>query len=1344
MSAPKFIGVNRNHALFESHGKSVIVNTKSLTASIVTDTFDTSTLKKDVEPQAVWTEIAAAAEKRENAPSHISLSESNRRTYTVPKRVVRAAEATLRNNSLDGQLVPGQLTETSRYIATLLSSGEQVTCSDVLWCSRFFENNTKETAMSHDTWMAWGGEEGRRWSENLSTRLDYDAVVADAGAYETPGVQDFVEGDESTRTFWAMLDKPLGQYANQLFKLTESGTWQAWGNGDWIECADEPKPSPRFIELDDDAALYLAGALFDAPDTPIDLRTPNPHAWDLAVTARDNIDWTLADRVLAAGLPADDYTPEERSANADGQLRDANGRFAEVGAQGAIKSSGIAGTILAADTGTKIITVKGDDGNTYEVPADDFEVGAEAHPKVDPAQAKDSVDFTGILAPTKQPPVPSARLSTDPSVLGPVEINDTIDAWSAAVNELRQEKAKDFKKLLDGEEEIAETPVVAAAGDDVPVEPAPNPTPDSSDVDPIYFAIVEKDDPQAVMDLISLVPATAVSNEPKTFRRSGGKWVEAPEVLQDLRSATPPPVIQLDADQYADVIAQVDMSGASSPAPEDTDPDIGTQTVTAAGGADRNRGNAEELRRYWTHGEGAAKIRWGTPGDFDRCVRLLSKHLGERAKGYCNLRHKDAIGIYPPTHAKNEASVEVETTDDLPQEIVDALIEVNQLPDDEFNALVAAGGADRNKGNAEELRKYWTVGAGGMKIRWNTGGDWTRCVRLLSKHLGPRAKGYCALRHREMTGMWPGDKKNREMASESLTAGGEPMFSDDYLKTYPEVLRASADFAAVEAAKMRVFGVGSVGKQPVIPNDEPEAVTPDREGKAFKIPLLIPEGLATGDGRTFGKGSLGIRSLPLPLLWQINTGEGHNGAVLVGRIDKVERTPDGLGNAYGVFDTGPYGQEAQRLVENKMLRWGSADLDKFEIDEHKSDEESGKMFIKKGRLMGWTLVPKPAFQECTIELLDNNYEENEMPIDTTSPVMASASIAQAIPVEPPTTWFERPILNGPTPITVTDEGQVFGHIATWDTDHIGHTQTSVRAPRSASGYAYFHTGVVRTAEGKDIKVGQLTLAGGHASLHADALSAQKHYDDTASAIADVHAGEDSYGIYVSGALRPGATPEQIRSLRASAPSGDWRAINHRLELVAVCQVNVPGFPVPRNMTAGGAMTSLVAAGSATLLEMQRNQHSTYDETVALSAKQRLWKAMGIDDYIASFAVSDEKREEAKKKGHALPDGSFPINTPEDLRKAIQAYGRAEESKKAKVRRHIVKRARALDKADKIPSNWKEASLSNKAIAHRDQYDAMVASAQAEKVAALRARVFPPSAEELSAQVEAARARISKK
>lgn len=67
------------------------------------------------------------------------------------------------------------------------------------------------------------------------------------------------------------------------------------------------------------------------------------------------------------------------------------------------------------------------------------------------------------------------------------------------------------------------------------------------------------------------------------------------------------------------------------------------------------------------------------------------------------------------------------------------------------------------------------------------------------------------------------------------------------------------------------------------------------------------------------------------------------------------------------------------------------------------------------------------------------------------------------------------------------------------------------------------------------------------------------------------------------------------------------------------------------------------------------------------------------------AFSPEKRKDLAKQGMALPDGSFPIVTEEDLKNAIMAFGRAKS--KAAAKRHIMKRARALKRSDLIPENW---------------------------------------------------------
>ncbi|MDT3438350.1 hypothetical protein [Pseudofrankia sp. BMG5.37] len=191
-----------------------------------------------------------------------------------------------------------------------------------------------------------------------------------------------------------------------------------------------------------------------------------------------------------------------------------------------------------------------------------------------------------------------------------------------------------------------------------------------------------------------------------------------------------------------------------------------------------------------------------------------------------------------------------------------------------------------------------------------------------------------------------------------------------------------------------------------------------------------------------------------------------------------------------------------------------------------------------------------------------------------------ALTAAAAPIEPPAAWFANPGLRAPTPLTVTAEGRVYGHLAAWDTCHTGMSGRCVTPPRSTSSYSQFRTGAVLTAEGTEVPVGHLTAGTGHAPVEAsipvgDVVS---HYDHTGYVVADVAAGEDEVGIWLAGALRPDASPEQIRTLRASPLSGDWRALGGKLELVAALAVNTPGFPIPRQLVAHGAPVALIAPG----------------------------------------------------------------------------------------------------------------------------------------------------------------------
>jgi hypothetical protein len=176
----------------------------------------------------------------------------------------------------------------------------------------------------------------------------------------------------------------------------------------------------------------------------------------------------------------------------------------------------------------------------------------------------------------------------------------------------------------------------------------------------------------------------------------------------------------------------------------------------------------------------------------------------------------------------------------------------------------------------------------------------------------------------------------------------------------------------------------------------------------------------------------------------------------------------------------------------------------------------------------------------------------------------------------PAAWFTDPKLPGPTHLTITKDGRVFGHLAQWGVCHIGFDGVCVTAPPSASAYAYFATGSVLLDSGETARTGVISLGGGHAAGRLGARPAAAHYDSTSAAVADVSVGEDDYGIWCAGWIRPGTDEKAVVALRASDISGDWRDVGGSKELVAALAVNVAGFPTVT--VTDGVQLTLVAAG----------------------------------------------------------------------------------------------------------------------------------------------------------------------
>lgn len=359
----------------------------------------------------------------------------------------------------------------------------------------------------------------------------------------------------------------------------------------------------------------------------------------------------------------------------------------------------------------------------------------------------------------------------------------------------------------------------------------------------------------------------------------------------------------------------------------------------------------------------------------------------------------------------------------------------------------------------------------------------------------------------------------------------------------------------------------------------------------------------------------------LPLMYQHETSWGHDGAELAGFIETLSESGGTVSAAGRFYDT-EVGIAARDLLLDGRRFGVSVDPSEAVDAEFRCTEMDEEGWCTAGvtaflsyEIAGLTMTPFPAFENASIVL------EGAPSTDAAAPPPApAASVVVAsvtIPTAPPDEWFAlpEPQLGEPflgtlgdeflvdqgdgsvaVPLTIEDNGQVFGHLARWGQCHVGYAGMCLSPPESAAAYSHFHIGEVRTASGERIATGALTIGCEHAPEDMPAWQARDHYANAGSGWANVRVSNGEYGPWVCGGLRPGVTDEQVAVLRALTLSGDWRKIGPTLELIAGLSVNVPGFPIareavtasglalvasapmPRSRMNGGEVTALTAAG----------------------------------------------------------------------------------------------------------------------------------------------------------------------
>lgn len=157
--------------------------------------------------------------------------------------------------------------------------------------------------------------------------------------------------------------------------------------------------------------------------------------------------------------------------------------------------------------------------------------------------------------------------------------------------------------------------------------------------------------------------------------------------------------------------------------------------------------NATRLREYWAHGEGRAKWRPGTPGDFDRLRRQLAKYVQNPRilDGLTANIHKLATGEWPgrSAHGGSKDAMAIITADELKA----AALLADPDADIDFDSLESGedDDSDTDADNVDAVYEQslvdevdWDIDAHGEPIRLDDEDEADEHDQAPSAQLGPR------------------------------------------------------------------------------------------------------------------------------------------------------------------------------------------------------------------------------------------------------------------------------------------------------------------------------------------------------------------------------------------------------------------------------------------------------------------------------------------------------------------------------------------------------------------------------------------------------------------------------
>jgi 2'-5' RNA ligase len=414
--------------------------------------------------------------------------------------------------------------------------------------------------------------------------------------------------------------------------------------------------------------------------------------------------------------------------------------------------------------------------------------------------------------------------------------------------------------------------------------------------------------------------------------------------------------------------------------------EVDQDDMSAADGQDFQSKMPAQLKRYWLTGEGAAKIGWGTPGSFDRCVSSLRDDFPQDPEGLCANLYHEATGKWP---GQNKSGADVHTG---------AMLALMPTVED-AQRLALEGGEP-----ADQL--HLTLFYLGDAVDWSEQqrGDLISRVAAAARYLKPVAGRVFGGAQWNPTSDEPAwvwnvgddldqDSSRLQDAKYEITYAledghNDPELPQQYSPWAPHICAVYGpdDWGSVLADRVgpvtfdrvRVAFAGQYTDIPLTgaalgtladvdyiePADEVEYEQPPQL-LTWSTPgatALAFENQQTGDGRVFAPGALYWAGGPWPLQYADEMNGGHDGARLAGAIFDMSRDGDRVAGAGVLYLTQQAGVESAMLLSQGAPLGVSVDLDDVDLEVSVPDAEGAQIDaqpVYAARLVTASLLPLP-------------------------------------------------------------------------------------------------------------------------------------------------------------------------------------------------------------------------------------------------------------------------------------------------------------------------------------------------------------------------------------------------